>query len=57
MDLGRAYLKYSAYSLTLSELLYYNKGNEEWGEPIMILGQNQVRHQSPLVIYPNPVFH
>lgn len=36
------------------ELVYFKKGDEEWGEEQVILGANEIQSNSELLFYPNP---
>lgn len=53
---GRAYNYYNSYGAgySFTELMYFKKGDDEWGEPILILGQEEINDNAFLNIYPNP---
>jgi len=54
---GRAYYSYNSYGAgwSVTELVYYLKANDEWGEPILILNQTENKEDNKINIYPNPV--
>lgn len=37
-----------------NRIVYYKKGEEEWGEPQVIVGLNEINTDSGIQIYPNP---
>jgi hypothetical protein len=53
---GRAYHTYNGYGFGYSEteLRYYNKGGEEWGNPILLLSTPEGEKESMVRVYPNP---
>jgi len=57
---GRAYFEYEVLTPSyrtweIHELLYYKKGQEEWGEPIYVSTQELSKSDLLVNIYPNPV--
>jgi hypothetical protein len=46
--------EWDGYSGQTTELVYYKKGNEEWGIPIPVSIENHQTNKYDLILYPNP---
>jgi hypothetical protein len=52
--LGGPYHSCNAWGEVERTLMYYKKGDETWGTPLIIVGIDEAAHNSDITLYPNP---